>query len=188
MPVGAHYGWPWVYWGKIVDERVDIQMPDYLTDYSRKPEYALGPHVAPLGMAFANGGGRLGEHYANGAFIARHGSWNRRPAVGYDVVFVRFDAHGNPQGLPEPVLTGFLTGKGDTHGRPTWVGFAKDGALLVSDDTAGVIWRVIAPGAAPAAAPKAVVADHMQPQRELTSDPEMQYRIKFKADEKVREQ
>lgn len=188
VPVGAHYGWPWVYWGKIVDERVDIQMPDYLTDYSRKPEYALGPHVAPLGMAFANGGGRLGDHYANGAFIARHGSWNRRPAVGYDVVFVRFDANGNPQGLPEPVLTGFLTGKGDTHGRPTWVGFAKDGALLVSDDTAGVIWRVIAPGAGPAAAPKAVVADHMQPQRELTSDPEMQYRIKFKADEKVREQ
>ena len=103
------------------------------------------------------------------------------------MVFVRFDANGNPQGLPQPVLTGFLNGKGDTHGRPTWVGFAKDGALLVSDDTAGIIWRVIAPGAVPATAPKAVVTTHMPPQRNLTSDPELQYRIKFKEDQVVKQ-
>ncbi|HWU04092.1 MAG TPA: sorbosone dehydrogenase family protein [Novosphingobium sp.] len=187
VPVGSHYGWPWAYWGKTIDERVDITMPEFLTDYTRKPEYALGPHVAALGMAFANGGGRLGDHYANGAFIARHGSWNRRPAVGYDVVFVRFDEHGNPLGLPEPFLTGFLT-DGGTHGRPTWVSFAHDGALLVSDDTAGIIWRVIKPGAAPAAAPKSVETDHMPPQRDLNSDPEMRFRMKFGGTHEVREQ
>jgi glucose/arabinose dehydrogenase len=192
VPVGTHYGWPWFYWGKNEDNRVydktpQYQAPEFLIDYVRKPEYALGPHVAPLGLAFATGGGRLGEHYANGAFIARHGSWNRRPPVGYDVVFVRFDANGNPQGLPEPVLTGFLKADGDTHGRPTWVSFAQDGALLVSDDTGGIVWRLIAPGAAPAAAPPKVETTHMPPQRELTSDPELQYRIKFKQDEKVQQ-
>jgi len=192
VPVGSHFGWPWFYWGKNEDTRVydktpQYAAPEFLVDYVRKPEFALGAHVAPLGMTFAKGGGRLGEHFANGAFIARHGSWNRRPAVGYDVVFVRFDANGNPLGLPEPVLTGFLTGKGDTHGRPTWVGFAGDGALLVSDDTAGILWRVMAPGAAPAAAPKGVVTNHMPPQRDLNSDPELQYRIKFKQDQKVKQ-
>jgi glucose/arabinose dehydrogenase len=192
VPVGAHYGWPWFYWGKNEDNRVydqtpQYQSPEFLVDYVRKPEFALGPHVAPLGLAFANGGGRLGAAYANGAFIARHGSWNRKPASGYDVVFVRFDANGNPQGKPQKVLSGFLNGKGDTHGRPTWVGFSGDGALLVSDDTAGIIWRVVAPGVTPAVAPKSVVATHMPPQRDLNSDPELQYRIKFKADQKVKQ-
>jgi glucose/arabinose dehydrogenase len=192
VPVGVHYGWPWFYWGKNEDNRVydktpQYQAPEFLVDYVRKPEYALGAHVAPLGMTFAKGGGRLGEHFANGAFIARHGSWNRKPAVGYDVVFVRFDAHGNPQGLPEPVLTGFLTPSGDTHGRPTWVSFAKDGALLASDDTAGIIWRAIAPGTAASPAPQSVVAKSLPPQRDLNSDPELQYRIKFKDDQKVRQ-
>ena len=193
IPVGAHFGWPWFYWGKNEDYRVydktpDFSAPEFLIDYVRKPEFALGAHVAPLGLTFAKGGGKLGDYFANGAFIARHGSWNRRPAAGYDVVFVRFDEHGNPQGLPEPVLTGFLTGKGDTHGRPTWVSFAGDGALLVSDDTAGILWRVIAPGAGPAAAPKGIVVEKpMPPQRDLTSDPEIQYRIKFKHDQKVKQ-
>jgi hypothetical protein len=81
------------------------------------------------------------------------------------------------------VLTGFLTGEGTTRGRPTWVSFAKDGALLVSDDTAGIIWRVIAPGAAPAAAVRPVITGHMPPQRSLNSDPEMQYRARIKAAE-----
>ena len=171
VPIGAHYGWPWVYWKDVMDNRVDFGMPEFLTDYTRKPEYALGPHVAPLGLVFASGGGRMGAEMANGAFIARHGSWNRSSPSGYDVVFVRFDDHGNPIGLPRNVLSGFLTGDGKTHGRPVWLGWAKDGALLVSDDTGGVIWRVIAPGSAAATAPKPVVADHMQPQRELKGDP-----------------
>ena len=167
VPVGAQYGWPWVYWKDVIDERVETYMPQFLTEYTRKPEYALGAHVAPLGLLFATGGQRLGPSFANGAFIARHGSWNRKPLAGYDVVFVRFDANGNPQGLPVPLLTGFLTGKGDTHGRPTWLAWDKAGGLLVSDDTAGIVWRVIAPGAAPSEAPKAVVAKGLPPAKNL---------------------
>ena len=185
VPVGAHYGWPWVYWKKYDDDRVVAAAPDYFDDYVRKPEYALGAHVAPLGLAFVQGGEKLGPAFANGAVIARHGSWNRTPLSGYDVVFVKFDANGNPEGLPVPLLTGFLTGKGTTHGRPTWVTFAKDGALLVSDDTAGIVWRVIAPNAAPTVAIKPVVTARMPAQRELKGDPAEQYRAGFKKDETV---
>ena len=167
VPVGAQYGWPWVYWKDVIDWRVEAPMPDFLTEYTRKPEFALGPHTAALGLTFVTGGQRMGPDYANGAFIARHGSWNRTPPSGYDVVFVRYDANGNPLGLPQPVLTGFLTAKGETHGRPTWLTWDKAGALLVSDDTAGIIWRVMAPGAQPGAAIKPVVTAHMKPRRQI---------------------
>ena len=187
VPVGAHYGWPWIYWKKYDDDRVVALPPDYIDDFVRKPEYALGAHVAALGLAFVQGGERMGPGFANGAFIARHGSWNRVPLSGYDVVFVPFDASGNPQGKPVPVLTGFLTGKGTTHGRPTWLAFDRFGALLVSDDTAGIVWRVIAPGAAPAAVIKPAVTSHLPPQRELKGDP-AQYSAGFKKDQTVREQ
>ncbi|MFM2301322.1 MAG: hypothetical protein RLZZ84_1058 [Pseudomonadota bacterium] len=187
VPVGAHYGWPWIYWKKYDDDRVVAMPPEYFDDFVRKPEYAVGAHVAPLGLAFVTGGERLGPGYANGAFIARHGSWNRKPLSGYDVVFVKFDANGNPQGKPLPVLTGFLAGHGKTHGRPTWVAMAKDGALLVSDDTAGIVWRVIAPGAQPAAVIKPVVTAHMPPQRELKGDPASRFTAGFKKDASVRQ-
>lgn len=187
VPVGAHYGWPWVYWKNIIDERVDLPMPEFLTDYTRKPEYALGPHVAALGLVFARGGERLGPAFADGAFIARHGSWNRKPAAGYDVVFVKFDDHGNPHGLPVPVLSGFLTADGDTHGRPTWVTLAKDGSLLVSDDTSGIIWRVISPGAAPAPAIKAVVTDHLPVPKNLVPPDQQQFEGQFGKSEKVQQ-
>ncbi len=183
VPIGAHYGWPWVYWKDQEDARVIAAAPDYFDDYVRKPEYALGAHVAPLGLAFATGGHRLGEAFANGAFIARHGSWNRHPLSGYDVVFVKFDANGNPLGLPIPVLTGFLNGKGDTRGRPTWVAFDQGGALLVTDDTAGIVWRVTAPGAAPSAPPKPVVTARMEPQRNLSADPAARTSASFKQDQ-----
>ena len=167
VPVGAQYGWPWLYWKDQMDWRVKYPIPDFLGEYTRRPEYSMGPHVAPLGLQFVSGGERMGTDYANGAFIARHGSWNRKPAVGYDVVFVAFDANGNPQGLPKPVLTGFLTKDGDAHGRPTWLAWDKGGALLVSDDTAGIIWRTVATGAAPAAAIKPVVVARMPPRRQI---------------------
>lgn len=169
VPVGAQYGWPWYYWKKFQDDRVTAPMPDYLGEYVRKPEFALGAHTAALGLRFTAEGSRLGPAFAHGAFIARHGSWNRKPLSGYDVVFVKFDANGNPLGMPLPVLTGFLSGKDETHGRPVWLSFDKGGALLVSDDTAGIIWRVIAPGAAPAAAVKPVVTAHMPPRTQLNS-------------------
>ena len=167
VPVGAQYGWPWVYWKDNVDRRVKAPMPQFMVEYTRRPEYALGPHVAALGLAFSQEGARLGEKYSSGAIIAQHGSWNRQPPSGYNVVYVAFDARGNPQGKPVPILSGFLTDDGKTHGRPTWVTFAKDGALLVSDDTAGIIWRVIDPSAEPAPAIERVRGDRLPPQREL---------------------
>ena len=184
VPVGAQYGWPWVYWRNKIDERVDAPMPAYLTEYARRPEYAMGPHVAALGLAFTKEGARMGPQFGSGAFVARHGSWNRKPAAGYDVVYVAFDERGNPQGKPVPVLTDFLTGEGTTRGRPTWVGWAQDGALLVSDDTAGIIWRVVAPNAQPAGAIERRTARSLPPQRELTGD----LRATFGEDDFAREE
>jgi len=174
VPVGVTYGWPWLYWGENIDERVEREvapMPNYHTEYSRTPEFALGPHVAALGLAFTREGSTMGEAFGRGAFVARHGSWNRKPPAGYDVVFVRFDERGNPQGKPIKVLGSFLAGNGQTHGRPTWVAWDKTGALLVSDDTANIIWRITAPGARPAGAQVRVRAERLPPQRELTTDP-----------------
>jgi glucose/arabinose dehydrogenase len=171
VPIGANYGWPWVYWNEVIDDRVEAPMPEFFTQYTRTPEYALGPHVAALGMTFTREGSRLGAAFAQGAFIARHGSWNRKPPAGYDVVFVRFDERGNPEGKPVPVLKSFLAGDGKTHGRPTWVAWDKSGALLISDDTANIIWRVTAPGAAPGAVPQRAQNERMPAQTELRGDP-----------------
>ncbi len=171
VPIGANYGWPWVYYKNTIDRRVKAPMPNFLTEYARYPEYALGPHVAALGLAFTGEGNRMGEQFARGAFIARHGSWNRKPPSGYDVVFVRFDKRGNPTGKPIKVLDSFLDGDGETRGRPTWVEWADDGSLLISDDTAGIIWRVVAPGAKPTPAVKRIKGDSLEPQTELKGDP-----------------
>ena len=167
VPVGAQYGWPWLYYKDNIDRRVEAPMPAYLMEYTRNPEYAVGPHVAALGLVFAEAGHKMGDDLARGAFIARHGSWNRKPPSGYDVVFVEFDSRGNPVGKPQDVLTGFLNDDGTTKGRPTWVEWAEDGALLVSDDTAGIIWRVIDKDAAPAPAIARLNSDPLPPPREL---------------------
>ncbi len=169
VPIGSDYGWPWVWWRNNFDERVDAYQPaGFNPDYIRMPRYALGPHVAALGMAFTGGGATLGDRFASGAVIARHGSWNRSPKSGYDVIYVPFDARGNALGKPVPLLTGFLSQDGKTtRGRPTWVAFAKDGALLVTDDTAGIVWRVTAPGAKPSPAIERVSGKRMPPMREL---------------------
>ena len=166
VPVGVHYGWPWVYYGDNFDRRVKYPIPQFIS-YVRTPEYALGPHVAALGLVFSREGAKMGERFASGAFIAQHGSWNRKPPSGYDVVYVAFDERGNPTGKPIPVLTGFLKDDGTTRGRPTWVEWAGDGSLLVSDDTAGIIWRVVAPGAEPQAGLDRVTGDRLPAQREL---------------------
>ncbi|MCV0383259.1 MAG: PQQ-dependent sugar dehydrogenase [Erythrobacter sp.] len=183
VPVGAQYGWPWVYWKDNIDERVEAPIPAYLTEYARRPEYALGPHVAALGFRFSKEGARMGERFASGAFVARHGSWNRKPPSGYDVVYVAFDERGNPTGQPVPILTGFLNQDGTTKGRPTWVEWANDGALLVSDDTAGIIWRVIAPGAPGQAAIARRSGERLPAQRELRGN-----RAAFGRDDYAREE
>lgn len=170
VPIGVHYGWPWIYYGNTIDERVEGPL-GINPDYVRYPEFALGAHVAALGLVFTEEGSRMGEAFGTGAFVARHGSWNRKPAAGYDVVFVEFDERGNPVGKPRQVLESFLAGDGETHGRPTWVEWDRTGALLVSDDTANIIWRVSNPEAEPAAAIERNQGAPLPPRRELIGDP-----------------
>ena len=138
---GAFYGWPYSYYGQNVDVRVKPPRPD-LVAIALSPDYALGSHVAPLGMAFSEGKG-LPAALASGVFVGEHGSWNRRPHSGYKVVFVPF-SKGQPDGLPVDVLTGFLSPEGHAYGRPVGVAIDKRGALLVADDVGNVIWRVAA--------------------------------------------
>jgi glucose/arabinose dehydrogenase len=96
--------------------------------------------VAPLGLAFSDGSA-LARRYPTGAFIGEHGSWNRKPFSGYKVVFVPFQ-NGKPSGLPQDVLTGFLSPDGKAYGRPVGVAFDARGALLVADDVGNVVWRI----------------------------------------------
>jgi len=137
---GAFYGWPWSYYGNHVDARVKPARPDMVAK-AIVPDYALGSHVAPLGLAFSTGQ-TLGARFTRGAFVGEHGSWNRKEASGYQVVFVPF-AGAQPSGRPVPILTGFRVG--DTaYGRPVNVMIARDGSLLVADDVGGKVWRVSA--------------------------------------------
>ncbi|RJG06556.1 sorbosone dehydrogenase family protein [Noviherbaspirillum cavernae] len=137
---GGFYGWPYSYFGQHVDTRVKRQKPEMVTK-ALVPDYALGPHTASLGMAFYNGN-LFPKQYAGGVFIGQHGSWNRNPRSGYKVIFVPF-ANGNPSGMPQDVLTGFLNENGDALGRPVGVAVDKAGALLVADDVGNTIWRVM---------------------------------------------
>jgi glucose/arabinose dehydrogenase len=136
---GGFYGWPYSYFGRHVDERVQPPRPD-LVARAIVPDYALGAHVAALGLVFYRR--ELLENYAGGAFIGEHGSWNRKPLAGYKVVFVRF-AQGRPQGKPEDVLTGFVDADGKAMGRPVGVAVDARGALLVADDVGNTVWRVV---------------------------------------------
>ena len=136
---GAFYGWPWSYWGQHVDVRAQPDRPEMVAK-AVPPDYALGNHVAPLGLAFADA--RMPTPFANGAFVGEHGSWNRKPRSGYKVVFVPF-AGGKPAGPPQDVLTGFVSPEGKAWGRPVGVALDRSGALLVADDVGGVVWRVV---------------------------------------------
>lgn len=138
---GAFYGWPWSYYGRHVDTRPRPPRPDMVAR-AIAPDYALGAHVAALGLTFSQGQ-RLGPLFASGVFIGEHGSWNRRPRSGYKVVFVAFE-NGRPTGQPIDVLTGFLDDRGRARGRPVGVQIARDGALLVADDVGNTVWRVSA--------------------------------------------
>ncbi|WP_395021027.1 PQQ-dependent sugar dehydrogenase [Dongia sp.] len=138
---GHFYGWPFSYWGQHVDTRVEPQNPE-LVKRATVPDYALGNHVAPLGLAFARGDA-MPEHLRHGVFIGEHGSWNREPLSGYKVVFVSF-ADGKPQGPPIDVLTGFVNKGEEAPGRPVGVAIDRGGALLVADDVGNTIWRVSA--------------------------------------------
>ncbi|HEY9112548.1 MAG TPA: sorbosone dehydrogenase family protein [Rhodanobacteraceae bacterium] len=137
------YGWPYSYFGQHVDPRVKPQRPD-LVARAIVPDYALGSHVAALGLAFYTGD-LFPARYRGGAFIGEHGSWNRRPRSGYKVVFIPF-ADDQPAGPPEDILTGFVAVDGKARGRPVGVAVDHAGALLVADDVGNAIWRVTPTG------------------------------------------
>lgn len=139
---GGFYGWPYSYFGQHVDTRVKPQRPD-LVAQARVPDYALGPHTAPLGLTYSRGTS-LPVRFAEGMFIGQHGSWNRRPHSGYKVIFVPFDGGKPASDAPLDVLTGFLSEEGTARGRPVGVALDRQGALLVADDVGNVIWRVSA--------------------------------------------
>ncbi|MCY7339706.1 MAG: sorbosone dehydrogenase family protein, partial [Sphingomonas bacterium] len=134
---GGFYGWPFSYYGQHVDSRPPAN-PDMVAK-AIAPDYALGPHTASLGLTFSQGAA-LGTQFAKGAFVGQHGSWNRKPASGYKVIFVPF-AGAQPSGKPVDVLTGFRV-KDVAYGRPVGVAIARDGSLLVADDVGGKVWRV----------------------------------------------
>ena len=137
---GGFYGWPFSYYGAHVDTRVEPQDPE-MVEEAIVPDYALGSHTAPLGLASSAGTTLPG--FENGMFVGQHGSWNREIPNGYQVIFVPFES-GMPSGDPVVVLSGFLLENGDAQGRPVGVALDRTGALLVADDVGNIIWRVSA--------------------------------------------
>ncbi|KRW66902.1 sorbosone dehydrogenase [Pseudomonas sp. TTU2014-096BSC] len=135
---GGFYGWPYSYWGQNVDDRVRPQDPEKVAS-AITPDYALGSHVAALGLDFSMP--VMGGEFAEGVFIGEHGSWNRKNPVGYKVIFVPF-SNGAPSGPPVDFVTGFRTDDGKTRGRPVGVTVDPRGALIVADDLANTVWRV----------------------------------------------
>jgi glucose/arabinose dehydrogenase len=146
---GGFYGWPYSYLGQNVDDRV-APRPD-LVARAIMPDVLLGAHVAPLQFAFYDGH-QFPSEYWNGAFIAEHGSWNRRTRSGYQVVFIPFQ-NGVPAGESRPFLFGFVPNPAgrEVFARLVGVAVAADGSLLISDDGQKLIWRV-SYGARPPAA------------------------------------
>ena len=138
---GGFYGWPYSYYGDHVDSRVTPPKPDLVAS-AIVPDYALGSHTAPLGIT-SSAGTTLPAPFTNGMFIGQHGSWNRIPHNGYQVIFVPFEG-GMPSGDHVVVLSGFVEEDGDAKGRPVGVALDGTGALLVADDVGNTIWRVTA--------------------------------------------
>jgi glucose/arabinose dehydrogenase len=119
---------------------VDTRVPSNpsMVALARVPDYALGNHVAALGLAFSDG--KLPPPFVSGAFVGEHGSWNRKPFSGYKVVFVPFEG-GKPRGQPIDFLTGFLSADEKAYGRPVGVVLDGKGGVLVADDVGNTVWR-----------------------------------------------
>jgi len=139
---GGFYGWPYSYYGQNVDRRVKPQRPDMVAK-ALKPDYSLGSHVAPLGLLMSSTNA-LPEKFHGGAFVSEHGSWDRSPLSGYEVVFVAFQ-QGKPVGEPQVVVSGFYSpDQSKLYGAPVGLAQDKDGALLIADDVGNAVWRVTA--------------------------------------------
>jgi glucose/arabinose dehydrogenase len=136
---GSFYGWPWYYIGANEDPRHKHERPD-LVNKAAMPDVLIQPHSAPLGITFYKAT-QFPEEYRGDAFVALHGSWNRAKRTGYKVVRLIFK-RGQPSGEYEDFLVGFVADDANVWGRPVDVVVARDGALLVTDDAGGAIWRV----------------------------------------------
>ncbi len=136
---GGFYGWPWYYLGSHQDPRHKGKHPE-LEDKVIVPDVLLQSHMASLDLAFYDGD-RFPEDYRNDIFASEHGSWNRERRVGYKVIHVPVQ-DGEATGEYVDFLTGFVTEDGNVWGRPVGVAVAKDGALLVTEDALGTVWRV----------------------------------------------
>jgi len=135
----AFYGWPWYYIGNHEDPRRIGERPD-LKDKVTVPDVLLQAHSASLGLTFYEGTGFPAEYRGDG-FAAEHGSWNRSKRTGYKIVRIRLK-DGVPTGEYEDFVTGFVANDQQVWGRPVGVAVAHDGALLISEDANGTIWRV----------------------------------------------
>jgi len=136
---GGFYGWPYMYYGEHRDIRAKNK-PAY-ADKTLVPDLSVGAHTASLGLAFYTDD-TFPDKYHNGAFIAQHGSWNRSTLSGYKVVFVPFE-NGKPSGKVEDFMSFMADIKKDkVYGRPVGVTVIPDGALLITDDVNGIVWRV----------------------------------------------
>ncbi len=141
---GGYYGWPWYYLGNHEDPRHAGERPD-LAGQAIVPDVLLQAHSASLEMTFypptATGPAAFPAEYHGDIFAALHGSWNRNSRTGYKVIRVRLD-HGVATGEYDDFLTGFVVDERSVWGRPVGVAVAHDGALLISEDGNGTIWRV----------------------------------------------
>ena len=139
---GAFYGWPWFYIGDNEDPRHSGERPD-LKGKITIPDVLLQAHSASLGLTFYNAGAFPAEYRGDG-FAAEHGSWNRSKRTGYKVIRIRLE-NGVPTGEYQDFATGFVINDSEVWGRPVGVAVAHDGALLVSEDGSGTIWRITHP-------------------------------------------
>jgi glucose/arabinose dehydrogenase len=136
---GGFYGWPWFYMGGTQDPRHVGEYPE-LKDKVLTPDVLVGCHYASLCLTFYTGSS-FPKEFKNDGFASEHGSWNRSKRVGYKVIRVVLK-HGVPTGEFEDFMTGFVTPEGQVWGRPVGVTVAHDGALMVTDDASGTIWRI----------------------------------------------
>ncbi len=139
---GDHFGWPHVYYGDVVDRRVDTAAWPAPGGPVRRPDYAVGAHSAALGIAFTHDSS-LPVPWQSGLAVALHGSWNRRPPSGYRVIYIPF-ADGRPAGMPRDLASGFLGPDGAARGRPVGLVVDGQGGLLVADDVGNIVWRIAA--------------------------------------------
>lgn len=135
---GMNFGYPYCHAGYIKDPEFGDK---HSCDEFTPPAQKMGPHVAPLGLKFYTGN-MFPASYKNQLFVAEHGSWNRSKKIGYRVTLLKIENNTNVVSY-EPFATGWLNEeKQQAWGRPVDVLIMPDGSMLVSDDQAGVIYRI----------------------------------------------